>query len=265
LLKLIKLYQKYYPQPVPEIQAEIEAIDLDFLSEDLCKILNSMKMGSDRIRKIVLSLRNFSRLDEAEMKSVDIHEGIDSTLLLLRERLKGTEERPEILIVKEYSQLPPVECYAGQLNQVFMNLLANAIDALEESELLHISGENHSLDRLEHRYSQEELSKTSKLVSVKERANKSLPTIRIRTEVKSDQVLIKIADNGSGMTEETCKHIFDPFFSTKPVGKGTGMGLPISYQIIVQKHHGLLQYISEPGQGSEFIIAIPLCQECSHF
>lgn len=230
LLKLIQLYQIYYPHPVPEIKAEIEAIDLSFLIADLPKLLNSMKIGTQRIKEIVLSLRTFSHLDEAEMKAVNIHEGLDSTLMILQNRFKATSNRPAIELIKEYANLPLVECYAGQLNQVFMNILVNAIDALEESIL-----------------SQEfALSK---------------PQIRIYTEIGEDKkVIIRIADNGIGIPTNIYKRVFDPFFTTKPVGKGTGLGLSISYQIITEKHLGKLECISSPGQGTEFIIAIPLHQ-----
>ncbi len=238
LLRLVELYQQYYPTPVAEIQKEIEAIDLEFLSQDLPKILASMKIGTDRIRQIVLSLRNFSRLDEADMKEVDIHQGIDNTLLLLQNRLKATAEHPEIQILKEYGQLPPVECYVGQLNQVFMNLLANAIDALEE----------------------EFGTKNSDNINPISHTQNPLPQIRIRTEQQGNLVFIRITDNGPGMKEEVRQKLFDPFFTTKPVGKGTGMGLSISYKIIVEKHQGQLQCISAPGKGAEFIIAIPVRQ-----
>ncbi|MFE1743773.1 PAS domain S-box protein [Coleofasciculus sp. H7-2] len=222
LLNLLRLYQQHYPHPVPEIQDETEAIDLDFLVEDLPKILGSMKMGTDRICQIVLSLRNFSRLDEAEMKEVDIHEGIDNTLLILQNRLKAKPDSPGIQIVKEYGNLPLVECYAGQMNQVFMNLLNNAFDALETQPLPRI--------------------------------------VTIRSQVVNSHVAIRIADNGSGMTEQVKARLFDPFFTTKPVGKGTGLGLSISYQIVVEKHGGILKCVSKPGQGAEFWIEIPICQ-----
>lgn len=238
LLHLVELYQQHYPQPVAEIAEEIEAIDLEFLCQDLPKLLASMKIGTDRIRQIVLSLRNFSRLDEAEMKAVDIHEGIDNTLLLLRHRLKAKPDHPEIQVIKEYSNLPLVDCYPGQLNQVFMNLLANAIDALEEG-LLRGQGGQTSISA----FFPDQQSQT--------------PTIRIRTEIKDDVVLVCIADNGIGMTEDVRQKIFDPFFTTKSVGKGTGMGLSISYKIIVEKHQGKIKCISAPGQGTEFIVAIP--------
>jgi signal transduction histidine kinase/PAS domain-containing protein len=237
LLNLIALYQQHYNPPVPEISAEIEAIDLEFLSEDLPKILDSMNMGAERIRQIVLSLRNFSRIDEPTMKPIDLHEGIDSTLLLLQNRLKAKPGQPSISVIKEYSNLPPVCCYAAQLNQVFMNLLVNAIDALEESLITGEWSTAHS-------------------------RKSDQPSIRIRTALEdNNQVIIGIADNGPGMSEETRNRLFDPFFTTKPIGKGTGMGLSISYQIIVEKHQGKLQCFSQPGEGAEFVITIPFRKE----
>lgn len=228
LLELVQLYQKYYPHPVSEIQAKCEEVDLEFLIEDLSKLLYSMKVGSERIRDIVKSLRNFSRLDEADFKSVDIHEGIESTLMILQNRLKARHQHPGIEAIKEYGNLPLIECYAGQLNQVFMNILTNALDALDERE-------------------QEETK-----------------TIRISTTLyNSELVRICIADNGCGMTEEVKKRLFDPFFTTKPVGKGTGMGMSISYQIVTKKHQGQLWCRSEPGEGTEFWIEIPLHQSVS--
>jgi signal transduction histidine kinase len=233
LLNLVQLYQEYYPHPAPEIKAEAEVIDLDFIQEDLPKILSSMKMGADRIRQIVLSLRNFSRLDEAEMKWVNIHEGLDNTLLILASRLKAKQPGcPDIKVIKEYGNLPEVQCYPGQLNQVFMNILTNAIEAIDD-------------------YNKER--------SLEELKNKP-GIIQIRTEVNdANQVLIRIIDNGPGMTEEVYHRLFDPFFTTKPVGSGTGLGMSISYKIIVEKHGGQLQCFSAPGQGAEFLIYLPIC------
>ncbi|MEH2417316.1 ATP-binding protein [Nostoc sp.] len=225
LLRLIKLYQNYYPYPDPAIQNANEEADIEYLIEDLPKILTSMKMGAKRIREIVLSLRIFSRLDEAEFKTVDIHEGIDSTLLILQHRIKAQNNCPEIKVVKEYGEIPNIHCFAGQLNQVFMNLLANAIDALEEGF-------------------QKELCPN--------------PLIRISSEQVNENAVIRIADNGAGIPQEIQSRLFDPFFTTKEVGKGTGMGLSISYQIITEKHGGSLQCISSPGQGAEFVITIPI-------
>lgn len=226
LLNLLHLYQEQYPNQNQDIQDYVEEIDLEFIAEDLVKLLASMKMGTNRIREIVLSLRNFSRLDEAEKKLVDIHEGIDNTLLILHHRFKDTGIGLGISVIKEYGNLPLVECYPGQLNQVFMNVLTNAVDALEE-----VIQQNKDFS----------------------------PTIRISTEVlDSDFVAIKIADNGLGITEAVRTKLFDPFFTTKPAGKGTGLGLSISYQIVVEKHGGSLKCESQPGQGTEFCIQIPV-------
>ncbi len=233
LLNLIALYQEYYTNPARKIQAEIEAIDIDFIKEDLPKLLKSMSIGAERIRQIVLSLRNFSRLDEADKKEANIHEGLDNTLLILGHRLKDKPTRPTIQIIKEYGDLPTVLCYPGQLNQVFMNILSNAIDALEES------------------------------VVSKNTTNKQ-PTIQIRTEINdNNNLIIQISDNGSGMTQEAQRKIFDPFFTTKPVGQGTGLGMSISYQIVVEKHGGQLQFTSTLGQGTEFLISLPIEQQKS--
>ncbi len=234
LLNLIYLYQEQYPNPNPVIQAEIEEIELEFLSDDLGKIVESMKLGTDRIRHIVLSLRNFSRMDESGFKAVDIHEGMDSTLLILQHRLKDKPEYPAINIVRDYGRLPLVECYVGQLNQVFMNILANAIDALEET----------NADRT---YQQ-----------IKD--NPSQITIST-TMIDSKWLEIVIADNGDGIPAAIQKQIFNPFFTTKPMGKGTGMGMSISYQIITERHHGRLECISAPNQGAKFVIQIPIRQE----
>ncbi|HIK18880.1 MAG TPA: PAS domain S-box protein [Leptolyngbyaceae cyanobacterium M33_DOE_097] len=244
LLHLLELYQTQSPQPDSEIQAFTEAIDLRFLKQDLPKLIDSMKMGTERIREIVLSLRNFSRLDEAEVKEVDLHTGIDSTLVILGNRLKPTPDRPAIQVVKQYGNLPLVECYAGQLNQVFMNILSNAIEAIEEkiqkqAEATAVNGKGAHCAVLT--------------------AQTAPGTITIRTQlVESNQVQICIADNGLGMSAEVQQRLFDPFFTTKPVGQGTGMGLSISYQIVAERHGGSLTCHSEPGQGTEFTIQIPV-------
>lgn len=243
LLRLLQLYQHHYPQPVPEIQDEAEAIELNFLMQDLPKLLTSMKLGADRIKQIVLSLRNFSRLDEAEMKLVNIHEGIDSTLMFLESRLKATPDHPAIEILKEYADLPLVECYAGELNQVFIKLITNAIDAIEESFVIC------------HLLPQGEDSASTSLIRRKGQ-------IRIQTELTADkQIIIRIVDNGVGIPENLQNQLFNPFFTTKPVGKGTGLGLSISYQIVTQKHQGKLQCNSTLGKGTEFVMAIPLNQQ----
>ncbi|MCF4970699.1 sensor histidine kinase, partial [Nostoc sp. CMAA1605] len=218
LIQLLNLYQKHHQNPHQEIKNYIKLIDLEFLLDDLPKILYSLQIGSERITEIVLSLRNFSRLDEAEIKKVDIHQGIDSTLLILQNRLKEKLDHPKIEIVKNYGDLPLIECYPGQLNQVFMNILSNAIDALDTSN--------------------SELLFTDRCSA----SNK----ITITTAVlENNLVMIKIADNGLGMSEAVKEKLFDPFFTTKPVGKGTGLGLSISYQIIVEKHRGKLKCSSE--------------------
>jgi two-component system, NtrC family, sensor kinase len=230
LLNLVYLYQQFYVNPASEIQGYIKEIELDFLLDDLPKILSSMEVGAERISEIVLSLRNFSRLDEAEKKRVDIHQGLDSTLLILQSRFKDSVDRPGIKVVKNYGDLPLVDCYAGQLNQVFMNIISNAIDALDNYDSKRAIADIHT------------------------NPNK----ITITTEVIETNCVIRIADNGSGITEAVKERLFDPFFTTKPVGKGTGLGLSISYQIIVEKHGGTLRCVSEPGQGTEFWIEIPL-------
>ncbi|MEH2259575.1 trifunctional serine/threonine-protein kinase/ATP-binding protein/sensor histidine kinase [Nostoc sp.] len=223
LIELNNLYQQLYPQPLPEIAEKMADIELEFLVNDLQKLLSSMRVGADRICQIVLSLRNFSRLDESEIKPVDIHSGIDSTLLILQHRLQNNSKHPEIVVIQKYGQLPLVNCYASALNQVFMNIINNAIDALE------ISDTNRQL------------------------------TIVIQTELKeSNKILISIADNGIGMSKSVQNQIFNPFFTTKSVGSGTGLGLSTSYSIVVEKHGGQLSCISTPGEGTEFFIKIPV-------
>ncbi|MBD2055347.1 PAS domain-containing protein [Oculatella sp. FACHB-28] len=234
LLNVLRLYQQHYPDPIPAIQAEISRVDLDFIVSDLPRMIASMKLGADRICQIILSLRNFSRLDEAEKKPVDIHEGIDSTLLILQHRLKANAGYPGIQVIKRYGNLPLVECYAGQLNQVFMNIISNAIDALD----IEIKG-------------------------IKKRSVPDIPpVIQIQTDVVcSDRIAIRISDNGPGIALKHRKQLFDPFFTTKPVGAGTGLGLSISYQIVVERHGGCLTCNSAPGQGAEFLIEIPTRQK----
>lgn len=248
LLHLVDLYRQHYPNPVPEIQAEAEAIDLDFLSEDLPKLMDSMQMGAERIRQIVLSLRNFSRRDQAASERVDLHQGIDNTLLLLQHRLKAKAGHPEIRLIKEYGDLPLVECYAGQVNQVFMNILSNAIDALEEAR-------NRTQEEQETDSSLELRNANS---CEGDRRSRS-PSLRIRTELQDgNTAVIRIADNGTGIPPHIQQQIFDPFFTTKSVGQGTGLGLSISYQIVVEKHGGQLKCFSTPGEGTEFLIELPV-------
>ena len=242
LLELIKLYDQKYPNADPEIQALRSEIDLDFLVEDLQKMLSSMSVGTDRIREIVLSLRNFSRLDEAEMKRVDVHDGIDSTLLILQNRLKKSPGHPGIEVVKQYGNLPSIECYAGQLNQVFMNVLSNAIDALD-----HL---------LEKQASQENPAPIPTPATITIHTEQFVNQLNPNSPTPS--VRLRFHDNGNGIPEEYQSKLFDPFFTTKPIGKGTGLGLSISYQIVIEKHHGNLYCISQAGQGTEFVIELPI-------
>ncbi len=236
LLKIIQLYQEDYVKPTPRIQAAIDEIELEFLEEDFIKILNSINLGTQRIQEIVKSMRIFSRVDEAEVKTVNIHEGIDSTLTLLHHRLKAKPDHPEIELIKEYGQLPQVECHAGQLNQVFMNIISNAIDALDES------------------------NQQRSFAEIQQHPNR----IQIFTKVIDDNwVAIHISDNGRGVCETVGPKLFDPFFTTKPIGKGTGLGLSISYQIIVEKHGGRLYCQPVSGKGIEFVIEIPIRQQAS--
>ncbi|MHC5674632.1 sensor histidine kinase [Nostoc sp.] len=232
ILDLLKLYEQTYPNPTPEISDRAQDLDIEFLAEDLPKLMASMQVGTKRIREIVLSLRNFSRLDEAEMKFVDIHEGLDNTLMILNRRLTATPNQSEIQIVKKYGDLPLVECYAGQLNQVFMNVLVNAIDALEEA------------------------SQKRSFEDIKTHPNQ----IQIQTQIdeSTHDAIVQIYDNGIGMSEDVKKRVFDHMFTTKPVGKGTGLGMAIAYQIVVDKHAGNIEVDSTPGWGTEFTIRIPL-------
>ncbi len=228
LLELVQLYQNYHPDSGSQIQARVKEIDLEFMQEDLPKVLDSMKLGTDRIVEIVRSLRNFSRLNEAEDKAVDIHDGIDSTLLILQHRLKGNGDRPTIEVIKSYGVLPEVNCYLGHMNQVFMNILANAIDALDEA-------------------------------ITQGKISNQIPQIKIATEINSKHwVVIRIADNGIGVPERLKGRLFEPLFTTKTVGKGTGLGLSIAHEIVVKKHNGTLEVNSQQGIGTEFRIAIPI-------
>jgi signal transduction histidine kinase len=250
LLELLELYKESYPEPLPEIEEKTEEIEVEFIAEDLPRLLDSMRVGADRIREIVHSLRNFSRLDEAEMKPVDIHEGINNSLMILHSRLRAKTGHPEIKVNKEYGSLPEVICYPGKLNQVFMNLVVNAIDALEAIGAEAVEQNGHSC------------------------CQPRVPTITIKTEiidkkpvingVNSEEnitsiphVSIRIADNGPGIPEEIRTKIFDPFFTTKAPGKGTGLGLSICYQII-EKHGGTIEINSRVCDGTEFVISFPV-------
>lgn len=246
LLKLIELYQQTYPNPTPAIEQLTNKIELNFLIEDWSKLMDSIQVGTERIRQIVLSLRSFSKLDEQELKPVDIHEGIDSTLLILQHRMRkvgasaarrDSDTHQAIEVIKDYGQLPKVTCYASQLNQVFMHLLSNAIDTLETQPF------------------------PRKIAISTSVASRHGLVFSGNNQQITNYVVIRIADNGSGMSEEVVHKMFDPFFSTKPVGSGTGLGLSISYQIVVEKHKGQISCISALGQGTEMIVEIPVnCQ-----
>jgi signal transduction histidine kinase len=229
LFELLNLYQKQYPEPGADIEKAIKRMDLEYVRQDLPKIITSMRDGVDRIRNISVSLRTFSRSDIDHKEAYDIHEGLDSTSLILKYRLKANEFRPAIEVIKEYGDLPLVKCFPGQLNQVLMNLLANAIDAVEESN------QGRSFEEIEERPNQ----------------------ITLQTDLENHQAVIRIRDNGLGMTDDVKRRIFDHLFTTKPVGRGTGLGLAIARQIIVEKHGGTLEAHSAPGAGAEFIITLP--------
>ena len=231
LSDFLRLYQTKFSNPGTEIDRKAEEIEIDYLLEDLPKMFHAMQVGIERICNLSTSLRTFSRGDVDAKVSVDIHEGIESTLMILQHRLKAQQSRPEIQVIKKYGKLPEIECYLGQLNQVFMNILANAIDALEESNF----GRSYA--------------------EIKAHPNQ----ITIKTEMKDEnQVIIRIADNGAGMDKDIKQRIFDHLFTTKPVGRGTGLGLTISHQIIVEKHEGTIEVNSQLGEGTEFAIALPI-------
>ncbi len=250
LLELLGLYQQHYPESLPEIEEKAQSIEVDFIAEDLPRLLDSMKVGADRIREIVHSLRNFSRLDEAEMKPVDIHEGIDNSLMILQSRLRARPGNPGIKVQKKYGSLPEVICYPGKLNQVFMNLVVNAIDALEATQEKSVKDNGNSGGK------------------------PAVSTITIKTEILDKKsvinganseenitpiphVMIQISDNGPGIPEDVRAKIFDPFFTTKAPGKGTGLGLSICYQIL-EKHGGTIEVNSQIGDGTEFVISFPI-------
>lgn len=230
IVNLLQLYQKYLPDPPPEIQTAVNNSNLSYLLEDLFKILQSMQLGTNRVTEIVSSLNKFSRHREAGKKLANLHEGIESTLLILGHRLKPNAYRPAIQLIKEYGDLPLIECYPGEINQVFMNIICNAIDAIEETH------KNKTYQDITH--------------------NPGI--IRIKTEVTEETVVLKIADNGPGISKSDQTKIYDAFYTTKPIGKGTGLGLSIAYQIVVNNHHGKLYYNSTPGEGLEFFIELPI-------
>ncbi len=224
MTEVLRLYKKNYPEPTPDIATKIDDIDLEFVIEDFSHLLDSMQVGTERIKDISLSLRNFARSDVDTATAIDLHETLDSTLLLLKHRLKNRGDRPEIEVIQNYGELPPIKCYPGPMNQVFMNLLANAIDAVEDAW---------------------------------EKDQRCL-TITISTEVLGESAIVRIADNGLGMTDEIQKHLFQPLFTTKAVGKGTGLGLSIAKQIVTDKHGGQLFCKSLADKGTEFAIVLPI-------
>ncbi|MGL5058739.1 MAG: sensor histidine kinase, partial [Microcoleus sp.] len=231
LIYLLRLYEKELVNPSPEIVKKQQDMDVEFVLDDLLKIVSSMRNGSDRIRQIILSVQDFARTDRSGWQLFDVSDGLENMLLLLQHRLPAQDGRRDIKVVKEYGNLPLVECYAGQLNQAFLNIINNAIDALDLSAKESEISENRQFK----------------------------PLISIRTKVvEAGRIAIEIADNGMGMSEDIKARIFDPFFSTKPAGEGSGLGLAVSYEIVVQQHKGELQCFSEPGKGTEFRLEIPL-------
>ncbi|PHJ61165.1 response regulator receiver protein [Nostoc linckia z18] len=256
LVNIIEVYQQEYLQPTPKIQQVSQDIDLNFVIRDLQDLIAAMYRGSNRIREIVLALQNFSRHDESEIKRVNIHEGIDNTLVMLQHRLKETPNRPAIVVVKNYGNLPRIKCYASELNQVFMHLLNNAIDALEKGV-----GSGEWGDGEMGRWEDEKRIITPQSTVNTQHSPLLIPQIQIYTQMtNSNTVKITIADNGPGIQDSLRSRLFDPFFTTKPVGKGSGLGLSISYQVIVQKHRGNITCNSSVGQGAEFTIEIPIEQ-----
>ncbi|MBE8989672.1 response regulator [Nostoc sp. LEGE 12450] len=268
LVNLIEIYQQEYPKPTPKIQQISQDVDLNFVINDLQNLIGAMYRGSDRIREIVLALQHFSRHDEAEIKRVNIHEDIENTLVMLQHRLREAADRPAIIVVKDYGNLPLVSCYASELNQVFMHLLNNAIDAIEEgmgSDECGVGNQSFNpYSRIPLDGGRSNWGDTP-VPALGETSNPQwlfpTPQIRIHTEVTAlNTIKIAIADNGPGIEESVRSRLFDPFFTTKPVGKGSGLGLSISYQIIVQKHRGNITCTSSVGQGAEFAIEIPIEQ-----
>lgn len=275
ILDILNLYEQLYPNPKPEIQALAQVIELEYIKEDLPKILSSMQTGTDRICEIILGLRNFSRMEKNIPEIVDIHTVIDSVILILQHRFKPNGNNPGIKIIKEYGKLPLIKCYPGQLNQVFMNLIANAIDALEETLIkqqknnschncmLTLSQDGvHQKNKINFALSAQYQELNANCLNEVTHHNQSYqkPLIRIITQVSEEKssVVIRIADNGIGIAKDNQKQIFNEFFTTKPAGKGTGLGLSISQKIIFEKHRGILWCNSEPGNGTEFWIEIPI-------
>lgn len=249
LIKIIEAYQENYPDSITKIKEIESEIDLEFILEDSARLMKSMAVGTQRLQELVFSLKNFSRQNDSELKPVDIHENIDNTLMILQHRLKAVGDRPEIQVIKDYDLLPKVTCYGSQLSQVFMNLLSNAIDALEtQPSPRRITIHTASISN----YKSEDRGSNSS----KKNSHHNHEDVQDR---KKESIIIMITDNGSGINKEIQRNIFDPFFTTKPVGSGTGLGLSISHQIVVEKHGGKLDCISAPGFGTTFVVEIPLC------
>ncbi|MBD2533660.1 PAS domain-containing sensor histidine kinase [Nostoc flagelliforme FACHB-838] len=244
LIRIIELYQHYYPKPAPVINLHLQRLDLGFVKTDFLKLLWSMRAGSERVKEIVFALQNFSTSDEGKMKKVDLHQGFDSVLRILQHRLKEKPDRAKIEVIKTFGELPLIECYPGELNQVFMNILTNAIDALEE--------------KMKHDYyfTPKILINTEVVSNHLSLVNSNETWVNNNQQGKKHKVIIRIFDNGKGILPHIQRHIFEPFFTTKPVGKGQGLGLSISRQIIVEKHQGKLKCNSHLGQGTELIIEI---------
>lgn len=232
LINVIDLYQRNYPNPVQEITEKIEAVELNYIMTDLLNLIDSMKEGTKRISEINQSMRTFSRSDAQNKLLFNPHEGIESTLLLFKHRLKANEVRPAIEVIKEYDTLPEINCYPGSLNQVFMNLVANAIDAVEESNI------GRSFAEI--------------------KANPNRIIIRTKLDKENEQVIISIQDNGSGIKQENQSRIFEQFFTTKIITKGTGLGMTISRHIVEEKHGGTIEFVSTPGKGTEFTVTLPI-------
>jgi two-component system, NtrC family, sensor kinase len=242
LIRIVELYQHYYPTPAPVIALHLQRLDLGFVKTDFLKLLWSMRAGSERVKEIVFALRNFSSSDEGQMKKVDLHEGFDSVLRILQHRLKEKPDRAGIEVIKTFGELPLIECYAGELNQVFMNILTNAIDALEERM------------KYDNSFTPKILINTEILSSHLSLVNSNEPWVNDKQLGKRHKVIIRIFDNGKGILPHIQRHIFEPFFTTKQVGKSQGLGLSISRQIIVEKHQGKLKCNSQLGQGTELVI-----------
>ncbi|MEO1636223.1 MAG: ATP-binding protein, partial [Cyanobacteria bacterium J06631_9] len=226
LVELLELYQSLYGEDHPDIGDKLADVDINFVKEDIFKLLSSMKIGTQRMIEIVRSLRNFSRLDHNGFQLANIHDGIDSTLMLLSYRMAQVgPQQSAVAVVKEYGNLPEINCDIGQLNQVFMNLFANAVDAFDE------------------------MSNDTEVIK---------PSLTIGTQQQGDWIVINISDNGPGMPPEMLKDIFQPFFTTKPTNRGTGLGLSISHQVITEKHRGEISCYSQLGKGTTFTIRLPM-------